>query len=160
MDRVDLTIGDVMSLNFINTFQRNIRQSRNMENFCSMNGVDWIKYDNYMISITQKHLNQGLTAPVSINAETKRFIQQTSKDFFDWIEDGNIQKDVRLYNSNSVNEFKQENKEFFTINNRTFLSWINKYCELNGFKMNKGRDNMGRYFEIQTGNEPVDDTPF
>jgi hypothetical protein len=52
---------------------------------------DWIKYDNYMISITQKHLNQGLTAPVSINAETKRFIQQTSKDFFDWIEDGNIQ---------------------------------------------------------------------
>jgi len=121
---------------------------------------DWISFDNYMISITQKFLNQGLTDPVSINADLKRFIQQTSKDFYDWIEDGNLQKDSRLYNTETNGAFKEEHKEHTNMNNRTFLNWIGKYCELNDYKLNKGRDHRGRFFEIATGTKKIDTNPF
>ena len=122
---------------------------------------DWTAFDNYMISITQTFLNSGLNAPVSINAEIKRFIQQTSKDFYDYIEEGNLQKDIRIYNTELINAFKDEYKSHALVDTRTFLKWIARYCELNKFEMNKGRDHRGRYFEILTQSDAeVDDMPF
>ena len=49
--------------------------------FDGWNESDWIAFDNYMIQNVKKFLNEGLTKTVSINAEVKRFIQQTSKGF-------------------------------------------------------------------------------
>ena len=118
--------------------------------FDGWNESDWIAFDNYMISITQNFLNEGLTKTISINAEVKRFIQQTSKDFFDWIEEGNIQKDSRMYTTDTVKSFQNEYKSNDFLNNRTFLNWVNKYCELNKYNLTKSRDTVGRYFTIET----------
>jgi hypothetical protein len=117
---------------------------------------EWNAFDNYMINITQNFLNNGLTAPVSINAEIKRFIQQTSKDFYDWIEEGNLQKDVRQYNSEVIGGFKEEYKAFQNIDTRTFLTWLSRYSDLNGFELMKGRDHKGRYFVIETGTKEIE----
>jgi len=127
--------------------------------FDSWNEQDWISFDNYMIKITQTFLNEGLTQTISINANIKRFIQQTSKDFYDWIEEGNIKKNVRVYTTETVQSYISDTKTK-DLKNRTFLSWINKYCELNGYELNKSRDNIGRYFEIITQEKQTDDCPF
>jgi len=131
--------------------------------FDSWSEEDWISFDNYMISITQTFLNEGLTQTVSINAEVKRFIQQTSKDFYDWIEEGNLRKDARIYTTDTVKLFKEDSKTSDFLNNRTFLNWVNKYCELNKFELVKSRDHIGRYFIIKTQDEEiknVDECPF
>ena len=113
-----------------------------------------------MISITQNFLNEGLTQTVSINAEVKRFIQQTSKDFYDWIEEGNIQPNKRMYTTETVRLFLHDSKSKDFLNNRLFLNWVNKYCELKKYEWIKSRDNIGRYFEIQTEEKQPDDCPF
>ena len=128
--------------------------------FDSWSESDWIAFDNYMISITQNFLNEGLTKTVSINAEVKRFIQQTSKDFYDWIEEGNIQPNKRMYTTETVRLFLHDSKSKDFLNNRLFLNWVNKYCELKKYDWIKSRDNIGRYFEIQTEEKQPDDCPF
>lgn len=124
---------------------------------------DWIAFDNYMIHITQKYLNNGLTETVSINANVKRFIQQTSKDFYDWIEDGNLKLNCRVYIKDIADQFKEEYKTYQNLNNRTFVKWVIRYCDLNDYKFNRDRDHSGRYFEISTNEvvlEQDDEMPF
>ena len=128
--------------------------------FDGWNESDWTAFDNYMIQITQNFLNEGLTKAVSINAETKRFIQNTSKDFFDWIEEGNLQKDCRLYTTDTIASFQNEYKSNEFLNSRMFMSWVKKYCDLNKFEFDKGRDTVGRYFTIKTEEETIDSNPF
>ena len=128
--------------------------------FDTWNESDWIAFDNYMIQITQNFLNEGLTKAVSINAETKRFIQNTSKDFYDWLEEGNMSKDCRLYTTDTIQSFQNEYKSNEFLNSRTFMSWVKKYCDLNKFEFDKGRDTVGRYFTIQTEEQPKEDCPF
>jgi UDP-N-acetylglucosamine diphosphorylase/glucosamine-1-phosphate N-acetyltransferase len=45
---------------------------------------------------------------ISINADAKRFIQATCKDFFDWVEEGNLQTSVYHYNKSKMQEFTEE----------------------------------------------------
>lgn len=131
--------------------------------FDGWNESDWIAFDNYMIQNVKKFLNEGLTKTVSINAEVKRFIQQTSKDFYDWIEEGNLQKNAKMYTTDTVRLFQSEYKSNEFLNNRTFLNWVNKYCLLNKYELIKSRDTIGRYFLIETKPgeaQKTDDCPF
>jgi hypothetical protein len=125
--------------------------------FSGWNESDWIAFDNYIIHITQKYLNNGLTNPVSINADVKRFIQQTNKDFYDWVEEGNIQKNCRVYITEIANQFKEEHKSYHNLNHRTFVKWVMRWSDLNGYDFNKDRDHSGRYFEINTNETKTED---
>tara|TARA_R110000803_G_scaffold171512_2_gene234425 strand:- start:634 stop:759 length:126 start_codon:yes stop_codon:yes gene_type:complete len=37
------------------------------------------------------------------------------------------------------------------------MSWVKKYCDLNNFEFEKGRDTRGRYFIVKTEAEKKDD---
>ena len=65
--------------------------------FDSWNVNDWNKFDNYFINNLQMFLSEGLAKTVSINGNAKRFIQGSTKDFFDWTEEGNLQVNKRIY---------------------------------------------------------------
>ena len=106
---------------------------------------EWVSFDNYMINNLQKFLINGLTSTVSINADVKRFIQSTSKDFYDWIEDGNLKPNVKYYNTEKKEEFIKEYKEFTNLSGRAFLLWVQKWCNLKGYTLDKRRDSS-RYF--------------
>jgi hypothetical protein len=116
--------------------------------FDSWNQKDWNDFDNYMINNLKKFLERGLTKTVSINAESKRFIQGTSKDFFDWTEEGNIQNNVRHYNAETIIKFQSEYKNYKDLNTKQFLKWIKEYCVFKGLEFKKDKDALGRYFEI------------
>jgi hypothetical protein len=75
----------------------------------------------------------------------KRFIQSTSKDFYDWIEDGNLKPNVKYYNTEKKEEFIKEYKEFTNLSGRAFLLWVQKWCNLKGYTLDKRRDSS-RYF--------------
>lgn len=116
--------------------------------FDSWSVEDWVCFDNYMINNLKKFLKNGLTKTVSINAESKRFIQATTKDFFDWVEDGALQANTRYYNSEIVIKFQNEYKNYKDLNTKQFLKWVKEYCIFKNYDLKKDKDNIGRYFEI------------
>jgi len=117
--------------------------------FDSWNPNDWNKFDNYFISNLQNFLKLGLQKTKSINADAKRFIQGTCKEFFDWVEEGNLQLDARLYTNDTLNNFKEEYKSFKDTSSREFMKWVREFCEYKGYTMEKERDVRGRYFELK-----------
>lgn len=116
--------------------------------FDSWNKEDWSNFDNYMIDNLRKFLKKGLTKSVSINAESKRFIQATTKDFFDWVEEGNLAHNTRIYNNEIILKFTNEYKNYKDLNTKQFLKWVKEYSIFKGLEMAKDKDSIGRYFEI------------
>lgn len=116
--------------------------------FDSWNDKDWSNFDNYMINNLRKFLKKGLTKSISINAESKRFIQATTKDFFDWVEEGNLNHNIRIYNNEIITKFTNEYKNYKDLNTKQFLKWVKEYCIFKKLELKKERDSLGRYFEI------------
>ena len=117
-----------------------------------------------MIKCLQKFLSFGLIGTQSINANAKRFIQNTSKEFWDFATDDNIQTDCKIYPSEIINEFKNENSDFKkTLSNKQFSSWIKQWCDFNNFEYKAFRSpRRGCY--IKTKNNELttdgDELPF
>ena len=132
--------------------------------FDSWTQDDWTKFDNYMIANLQKYLNEGLTATTSINADTKRFIQATCKDFFEFTREGNIPLNVYNYNQIKLQEFQKETNSFKDLSTQKFKKWVKEYANFNGFKYIEGHNHSGRYFILSDGspvNEQItNDCPF
>ena len=118
--------------------------------FDDWNKADWEQFDNYMIHNVKSFLKNGLKSPKSINADVKRFIQETSMDFNDWVlEDDNLVIGAKYYNNQIIRDFVEEFKGYEkTLSNKKFISWIRIFAESNGYDFEKGRDNGGRFFKI------------
>jgi hypothetical protein len=120
--------------------------------FDSWGDEDWLKFDNYMVKNLQKYLTNGLMKSISINADAKRLIQATCKDFFDWVEEGNLALDVYHYNGTKIQEFTSEFTSFKELEPRRFLKWVQSYADYKGYNITKGRNHNGRYFILDSGN--------
>jgi hypothetical protein len=116
--------------------------------FDSWSVDDWMKFDNYMIRNLQKFLKYGLKQSISINADSKRFIQATSKDFFDFVNDGHIESNVLHFNNASIQLFQQETNGWKDLESRRYLKWIGEYAKFKQMKLIKDRDHRGRYFQL------------
>ena len=115
---------------------------------------DWNKFDNYMIANLQMFLQFGLTKAISINADAKRFIQATSKDFFDFIQDGNIPVNVRHYNNAMMQLFQSETNGWKDLESRRFIKWLGEFAKFKGYDLIKDRNHGGRFFELVDNNKP------
>ena len=114
--------------------------------FDSWTKDDWNHFDNYMISNVQKYLNEGLVKLDSINGDTKRFIQSTCKDFFEFVNEGNIALDVYCYNQTKLQEFQSETNSFRDLSTQKFKKWVKEYANFKGYKYTEGHNHSGRYF--------------
>jgi hypothetical protein len=101
-----------------------------------------------MIRNLQKFLKYGLKQSISINADSKRFIQATSKDFFDFVNDGHIESNVPHFNNASIQLFQQETNGWKDLESRRYLKWIGEYAKFKQMKLIKDRDHRGRYFQL------------
>jgi len=109
---------------------------------------EWSNFDNYMLSNLQMYLQNGLIRSISINADAKRFIQNTCKEFYDFVMDGNIALDVKYYNKSCTEAFQSDNNGFNQLDSRKFIKWVQVYALYKGYKFTKNKDHHGRYFEL------------
>jgi len=116
--------------------------------FDSWNVVDWLVFDNYMISNLQKFLSMGLVKAVAINADHKRFISATNKEFYDYAIEGNITLDAMHYNNTSIQDFQTYTGGWSDLNAQRYLKMVNEYCKFKGYNLKKDRNVGGRYFII------------
>jgi hypothetical protein len=110
---------------------------------------DWNKFDNYMIRNVQKFLNNGLIKIETINAEVKRMIQATSKDFMDWADEQIWEDNARLHIKHMYDSFVEEfdNKKLSKV---WFSRWVYKYLDFREKVFENGRDNFGKFIRIST----------
>lgn len=116
--------------------------------FDEWNDIEWSNFDNYMLSNLQMYLQKGLISSRSINADAKRFIQNTCKEFYDFVMDGNLPLRIRVYNTSSLDSFRIDANGFKELDSRKYLKWVQAYATYKGYKLNKDKDQHGRYFEI------------
>jgi len=109
---------------------------------------EWQLFDNYMLKNLQMYLKDGLLESKSINADAKRFIQSTCKEFYDFVMEGNIALSVRHYNKSSIDSFQADTNGFKDLDSRKYLKWVAAWATYKGYKFTKNRDQHGRFFEI------------
>lgn len=132
--------------------QRNPQDEYGKLLFDEWTASEWANFDNYMLSNLQMYLQNGLLRSKSINADAKRFIQNTCKEFYDFVMDGNVPLNIRLYNKTSMEAFQADTNGFKDLDSRKYIKWVQSYASYKNYKFVKNRDQHGRYFEL-TQNE-------
>ena len=128
--------------------QRNPQDEYGRLLFDEWTASEWTAFDNYMLNNLQMYLQHGLLKSKSINADAKRFIQSTCKEFYDFVMDGNIGLGTRHYNKSSIESFQEDTNGFKDIDSRKYLKWVAAWATYKGYKFVKNRDQHGRFFEI------------
>jgi hypothetical protein len=129
--------------------QRNPVQEYGRLLFDEWTADEWSAFDNYMLNNLQMYLQIGLMKSKSINADAKRFIQATCKEFYDFAIDGNISANIRHYNKSSLEAFQNDTNAFKDLDSKKYLRWVASWATYKGYIMSKDRDQHGRYFELK-----------
>jgi hypothetical protein len=112
---------------------------------------EWSQFDNFMIQCAQFYLTNGLVKADFDNIETRKFIKNTSFEFYEW---------TRLHDALPFNQRMQKGEYFNKIcdeypdlrkwlSQKRFKNWIEEYCRFYGFEYDDGNSaNIGRWFQI------------
>jgi hypothetical protein len=129
---------------------------------------EWNRFDKFMINCLQYYLENGLVKSKTNNLELRKYINETSQEFYEFsITDNAIKNDIRIGKNEALNEYHNEypdSKKFVT--SRTFIKWIKKYSEYRKLNYTEGNTNGQRWFTLskETTNKVdsinFDETPF
>ena len=118
--------------------------------FDDWNTPDWKAFDNYMISCIQLYLKVGLIDQDAKNIKLRKFIAETSMEFYEWAQDDvnlpmNTRNDKGEIFERFISEYKDYNK---WLKRKRFSIWIQKYASYKGYEYLDGISNGFRWFEI------------
>src|SRR5699024_11472897 len=80
--------------------------------FSDWDDKEWSRFDNYMINCEQYYLENGLVESEYQNLEARKFIKETSFEFYQWVtEEENLPTGIRLYKTDKYESFLKENPD-------------------------------------------------
>ncbi len=128
---------------------------------------EWAKFDNYMIQCSQFYLKYGITKSHFSNIETRKYIKNTSHEFYEWTKNKdafkhNEQLSKKVYFDTFIEEYPDWGAKGYRLTQKRFKMWLESYCKFYGYEyldgvrsvLNGGTD---RYFEVKDMN--YDDAP-
>lgn len=119
--------------------------------------LDWHIFDNYMISCLQLYLTEGRIDCSFKNLRIKKFIGNSSQEFFDWITDTdvtNFELDEREFKKDKYEQFIKEYPDYQKyLSARKFNSWVEGYARHMGYTYYQGSSNGQRWHAISTNGE-------
>lgn len=119
---------------------------------------EWSRFDNYMVNCEQYYLKNGLVKHDFNNLEIRKFITQTSHEFYEWSHDNNLPLGERIDKSKFFARFVEEYPDMKRwLTQRRFTKWLETFGKFKGLEVNEGRTNSERW--IMFGNEH-DSFPF
>lgn len=118
--------------------------------FDEWDNTEWLKFYNYMIRCIQLYLINGLVAYDFQNLEIRKFIKETSFEFYEWSNEDVIKIGERMEKNYLYNTFVEDYPDWrkFNLSQKRFWQWIDKYCDFNNIKVEKGQDSMGSRYVI------------
>lgn len=124
---------------------------------------EWNKFYNYMLNCLQLYLKYGLTSNKFQNLDIRKFIKETSHEFYEWSNDENsIDIDKRLYKIELFETFLKEYPDFKKwLSNKRFWQWMRSFAIKNNYGVIEGKDLTGRYVTLTKNTlKDFDDAPF
>jgi hypothetical protein len=119
--------------------------------FDDWNLQEWARFDRYMINCIQYYLTNGLVESKTKNLAIRKLINETSQDFFEWIDNNRIKKNERVLKEDHFTAFKNEFEDTAVwLKRNTLTKWIKKYAETFGYKYSDGSSNSIKWFQIDT----------
>lgn len=122
---------------------------------------EWARFDNYMINCCQYYLENGLVKHNFNNLDIRKFIKETSYEFYEWCNDGNLPFNVRLYKDDLHDLFVKDYTDFHKLSKKRFTSWLSTYSIFYKHKVIEGKTNNRRWIEFENRTEepkiPSDD---
>lgn len=123
--------------------------------------LEWLRFDNFMINCVQFYLKNGLTKHDFKNLEVRKFIKNTSFEFYEWskLDDNgfnenigfNVRHEKRLVYDQFLNEYPDFRQ--YKLSQKRFKHWLEAYCSFYEFEYIEGNTNGQRWFLIKTNNE-------
>jgi len=117
---------------------------------------EWNNFDNFIVWCLRIYLMNGLVEPKNTNLDTRKFIKQTSIEFYEWTQ--TKERDFRLATDTNTylyrDELKAEFEDFAELNDKEkpsakkFKIWLDTYFEFAGFRVEEARERgkRGRFF--------------
>lgn len=120
--------------------------------FSDWSNDEWLKFDNFMIQCVQYYLENGLVKHDFNNLEVRKFIKETSFEFYEWTKDrDNLPYNIRLDKTEYYNKFIMEYQDFKKwLSQKRFTQWMEAYAKFYKIEYNQGRNHTMRYIEYVT----------
>ena len=112
---------------------------------------DYVAFDNYMVYCIQQYFIYGLIEQKNAkNIKVRRFIAETSMEFYEWITDKDTNvTGVRLNKRNFYDQFVEDYQDYKKwLTQKKFNIWIQKYARFANFGYSDGNTNGSRWFEL------------
>ena len=118
---------------------------------------DYQKFDNYIVYCLQLFLKTGLVKQNAKNIRMRKFIAETTMEFYEWINDSencprNTRNDKKLFFDKFVEEYPDFKK---WLTRKKFNIWIQKFCSFMKYEYKSGNSNGLQWFEINNGEETI-----
>ncbi len=120
-------------------------------------------FDNYMVYCIQQYLQHGLIQQDAVNITLRKFIAETSMEFYEWIEESdNFPRNEYNNKQQKYIEFVEDYQDFKKwLSRKRFAIWVQKYANFKGLTYNQGVSQGGRWFGLQDDNKTEDnEIPF
>lgn len=137
--------------------------------FSDWTDVEWSRFDNYMIANLQFYLNKGLVRSEFKNLKTRKFIAETSADFWEWstsqdnifVRVGHLHTGLEMYKSFTDDYPDYGNYGRYKISHIKFYRWLDALGEfLYNCKPRVSRSAIGKTVEFFEKNDPNDELKF
>lgn len=103
---------------------------------------EWDSFFSVLFQAVKHYLKNGLIKYSTINATAKKIITETSKEFHEYVEKLEVNKEYDK--KEQFEEFKSEIVDF-NFHQRTFTKWLQIYCDYKELKF-KERSSSGNHF--------------
>lgn len=120
--------------------------------FSDWSESEWLKFDNFMINCVQYYLKNGLVKHDFNNLEVRKFIKETSFEFYEWSQDTeNMPMNIRLDKAELFTKFCNEYQDYKKwLSQKKFTQWLEGFGKYYKIEFNQGRNHTMRFIEYVT----------
>lgn len=116
---------------------------------------EWNRFDNYMISCIQYYLEHGLVYPEFKNLEIRKFIKETSYEFYEWAQEAEL-FNKRLFRRQLFEDFLSEYPDLKKwLPQRKFTAWVERWARYRGAEIETGKYEGNRWTRLKLDSEPM-----
>lgn len=119
--------------------------------FDDWNADEWHKFDSFMILCIQFYLKKGLIPYKHHNLETRKFINNTSHEFYEWAESDNIPIDEPIEKPVLFDQFIDEYPDYRKfLTRRKFWQWVDMFGKYKKYHVVKFKSNGQRMVKLES----------
>lgn len=113
---------------------------------------EWLRFDNFMINCSQYYLENGLVKHDFNNLEVRKFIKETSFEFYEWSQDPeNLPMNCKVDKTLYFNKFIEEYQDFRKwLSQKRFTQWLEQFAKYYDIPFENGRTHSMRYIQFNT----------